>query len=167
MRIVASVLILALVGLAAPAASACRIAPTPIPVTVWERAPTADQLRPGEVALEVAIPTDAHLTEPTEPDQVIVVGCNPDQRTLFQVVRVLSGDAHGAEFVVVPGWITLAVIPIDPATGAEPAWQPAPEHWFVVGRLNAQSKYIVSDNDAAARAAGRALPALDTRLPPQ
>jgi hypothetical protein len=167
MRIIASALALTLIGIAAPAASACRIGPTPILVAVWDQVPTADQLRPGEVALEVTLPTDARMVEPielTDPNLVILPACNPDQKTLFQIVRVLSGDAWGAEFVVVPGWI-LPIVPIDPATG-EQAF-PTPERWFVVGALNAQYKYVVAVDDPAAGAAGQALPALSARWPPQ
>lgn len=173
MRLLASALALSLIGLAAPTASACRIGPTPIPVAVWDQAPAPDQLRAGEVALEVVIPADANLAEPTDPNQVIVTSCNPEQRTLFRIVRVLSGDTRGAEFIVVPGWMIAAVIPIDPATG-EPFEPVPPERWFVVGRLHAQSKYVASifvDDLAAAvdaaNATGRPLPALDARLPSQ
>jgi hypothetical protein len=102
MRIFASVLALTLAGLFAPSASACRVGPIPILVPVWERAPTADQLRPGEVALEVTLPTNAHLIEPRNPDEIVVITCNPDQQMLFQIVHVLAGDARGAEFVIVP-----------------------------------------------------------------
>lgn len=163
MRIIASTLALSLIGFTAPVASACRIGPTPIPVAVWDQAPRPEQVRPGEVALEVAIPTDAHLSERTQPDQVIITTCNPDQRTLFRIVRVLSGDAQGAEFVVAPGW-NITVVAIDTATG-NPAVPVDSLRWFVVGRLNAQSKYVVVANDTAAGTVERALPALDTRWP--
>jgi len=162
MRIIASTLALVLIGVVAPAASACRIGPIPVAVTVWEQAPTPDQLRPGEVALEVAVPTGTSLSERREPDEIIITTCNPDQRTLLQVVRVLSGDAHGAEFVVVPGWFIMMPVPIDPATG-KPVAPVELQRFFVVGSLHAQNKYVVVGDDPAAGTAGRALPALDTR----
>lgn len=164
MRIIVSGLALALISVAAPAASACRIGPTPIAMAVWEQAPTPDQLLPGEVALEVVIPTHARLSQRLEPDEIIITTCNPDQRTLLQVVRVLSGEAHSAEFVVVPGWAIMTVVPIDPATG-KPITPVEPQRFYVVGRLNAQGKYVVVGDDPATGTAGRALPALDTRWP--
>jgi len=164
MRITASVLALVLIGVVAPAASACRIGPMPILVAVWDQAPTPDELRPGEVALEVTLPANADLIEPRDPDEIVVTTCNPDQRTLLQVVRVLAGDAHGAEFVIAHGSMIMTLIQVDPATG-KPVGPAAPDSWFVVGRLNAQSKYVVVADDPTAGRAGRALPALDTRWP--
>lgn len=165
MRIIASALALASIGIAAPAASACRIGPTPILVAVWDQAPTPEQLRPGEVALEVALPANADLIEPRDLDEIVTTTCNPDQVMLLQVIRVLAGDAHGAAFVIALGSMIMSLIQVDPATG-KPVGPAPPERWFVVGTLHAQSRYVVA-TDSAAGTVGRALPALVTRSPQQ
>ena len=161
MRIIVSGLALALISVAAPAASACRVGPIPILAPVWEQAPTPDQLRPGEVALEVAFPANARLIEPAKSDEIVVTTCNPDQQMLFQIVRVLSGDARGAEFVIVPGSFIMAVATNDPATGS-PVVPAGPQHWFVVGRINTQVRYAVAFDDPATTRPGDKPPALLT-----
>lgn len=168
MKAIASILVLVLGGLAAPAASACRTGPTPVLVAVWAQAPAAEQLMPGEVALEVTFPTNARLIEPSESDEIVVTTCNPDQQMLFRIVRVLAGDARGAEFVIVPGSVLLTIATIDPLTGKQ-VESAGPQNWIIVGRINTQVRYAVAFDDTAATDSGGDAPALLTlnaRLPP-
>ncbi len=163
MRIIAPIVILALAGLAAPAASACRVAAIQSETPIWFHAPSPDQVRPGEVALEVAFPSNVQLVEASNPDEIIIFDtCRRMESQLFQIVRVLAGDARGAKFVILPGGEVTPVFVIDPATDIGESGR-----WFAVGTLNTQSKYAVYVDDPTVGAAERTPASLNARWPPQ
>ncbi len=138
MRIIASIIPLAFVGFATPAASACRVAPEPVFVPIWEHAPTPDQVQPGEVALEVEFANSVKTSGSINPD-MIVTGCQSFQ-DLVRIIRVIAGEEQDARFVVLPGSVWIPVVVTD--TNDPPASH-APERMFVVGRLEPQREYFL------------------------
>jgi hypothetical protein len=161
MRVIAPIVALALAGLTAPATLACRIAPEQIPILISLAPPAPDEVRPGEVVLEVAFPANSELFEPSQPDDaVIVTSCGPIERSVLQIVRVLTGDARGAKFVIMRGGGVMAVPvpPIDPVTGLADS-----VHWFAVGKLNTQDRYAVRVDDPTISLAERTPASLNAR----
>ena len=134
-----------LAAIAAPSAWACRVAPEPVSVPVWSTAPTPDDVRPGEVALEIEFAWPVKSTGSSDPD-TFISSCQPFQ-DLARIVRVTAGDAPDAGFVVLPGSIPVAAIMVD-ANGA-PA-PPTPQRQFVVGRLTAQHEHFALAVNAGA-----------------
>jgi hypothetical protein len=172
MRIIASTVAFALAGFSAPTASACRVAPEPVFVPIWGSAPTADQLNPGEVALEVEVAGYGRPSGSNDPD-IVVLGCQGFQ-DIFRVVHVIAGDARGAGYVIAPGTAELVAAIVVDERGAET--MPPPPRMFVVGHLKPQSEYFIRGQGLENTGIplmkpgfdllDRAIPVLDPRTPP-
>lgn len=141
MRITPVVLALVLVALEAPAALACRVAPDPIFVPVWQHPPTPDQLRPTDTALEVELVGHVLSSGSSDPE-IIILACQPFQ-DLFRIVRVIAGDTR-ATHIITPGTIGLVQIVVpDKAGNAAPSKSGT---FFVVGHFTSQRTYFLSRN---------------------
>jgi len=91
-----SIITLAFVGFATPAASACRVAPEPVFVPIWERAPTADRVQAqAKSPLWKSSSRDTRKNQRLDvnPD-MIVTGCRSFQ-DLVRVIRVIAGGGTG------------------------------------------------------------------------
>ena len=135
--------------LAARPALACQFGSNPFPVAFWPTPPETDQLRPGEIAVEVEYYRLATPHDPKGIDRVIIWGCGPDR--VFRVVRVLSGDDPKQEFILLP----MAYAPSPEAKGSR----------VLVGRLlpledRKASSALWPDTDPTLRY-------FEPRLPPQ